>query len=110
MKTFKLLMLAALLLAASVAGLTTARAGEDPKPKVKPYTLTTCAVCDMKLGSMGKPYVFTYQDREIKVCEKAEEAEFKKDPAKYLKKIETAEAKAKTKPAPKTQTNGVSAH
>jgi hypothetical protein len=103
MKTLKLTMLAALLLAAAVTGLISVRAGEDPKPKIKPYTLTTCAVCEMKLGSMGKPYVFTYQDREIKVCEKAEEAEFKKDPAKYIKQIDAAEAKAK--PVPKTQTN-----
>jgi len=44
---------------------------------------------------MGKPYVFTYKDREIKVCEKAESDEFKKDPAKYLKAIDEAEAKAK---------------
>jgi hypothetical protein len=100
MNKLKLILLGALL-AVSSAGVFNLHAGEDAKPKIKPYTLTTCAVCEMKLGSMGdKPYAFIYQDREIKVCEKAEEAEFKKDPAKYIKKIEAAEAKAQ--PAPKS--------
>ena len=94
MKKSKITALSVLLMFA-LAGLSTLRAGEEPKPAVKPYTLTTCAVCGMKLGSMGKPYVFTYKDREIKVCEKAEQAEFEKDPAKYLKEIEAAEAKTK---------------
>jgi nitrous oxide reductase accessory protein NosL len=64
--------------------------------KPVPYPLDTCAVCGMKLGEMGeKPYVFVYQGREIKVCDKSEEADFKKDPAKYLKAIDDAVAKAK---------------
>ena len=70
-------------------------AGDDKKTKVKPYTLDTCAVCGMKLADMGKPVTFEYKDREIKVCEKGEEKDFKKDPDKYLKKIDEAEAKAK---------------
>jgi hypothetical protein len=96
MKNLKLITLVTLL-ASALAGLSAVRAGEGEKPKVKPYTLETCAVCGMKLGDMGKPYTFEYKDREIKVCEKPEEATFKKDPAKYLKKIEEAEAKAKAK-------------
>jgi YHS domain-containing protein len=92
MKKIKLISFSALL-AVALAALSL-RAGEEP-PKVKPYPLTTCAVCGMKLGDMGKPYVFEYQGREIKVCEKPEEATFKKDPAKYLKKVDEAEAKAK---------------
>jgi nitrous oxide reductase accessory protein NosL len=63
-----------------------------PKTAVKPYTLDICAVCGMKLTDM-KPDIFIYQNREIKVCDKDEEAEFKKEPAKYLKTIEAAEAK-----------------
>jgi len=45
--------------------------------------------------------VFVYKDREIKVCEKAEETSFKKEPAKYLKQIEDAEAKAAKTDKPK---------
>ena len=81
------------LLAVVLAGAVAVRAGEEPKPK--PYPLDTCAVCGMKLGSMGKPYVFVYKGQEVKVCDKSEEADFKKDPAKYLKPIEAAEAKDK---------------
>jgi len=94
MKTLKLVALLTLVLVSLIAP-RSVRADDDKK--VKAYPLTTCAVCGMKLGDMGKPYVFTYKDREIKVCEKAESDEFKKDPAKYLKAIDEAEAKAKAK-------------
>lgn len=63
--------------------------------KPTPYTLDTCVVSGDKLGDMGKPYVFTYEGREIKLCCKSCYKDFKKDPAKYIKKIEEAEAKAK---------------
>ncbi len=68
---------------------------ETKKEAVKPYTLTTCAVSGEKLGEMGKPYVFTNEGREIKLCCKSCLKDFKKAPAKYVKKIEEAEAKAK---------------
>jgi len=71
--------------------------GADQKPKLKPYTLKTCVVSGEKLGEMGKPYVFDYKGREIKLCCKGCLKDFKKDPAKYIKKIEEAEAKAKAK-------------
>jgi nitrous oxide reductase accessory protein NosL len=85
------------LLATVLIGALTVRAADD-KAKPIPYPLNTCAVCGMKLGDMGsKPYTFVYQGREIKVCDKSEEADFKKDPKKYLKDIDDAVAKAKAK-------------
>ncbi len=66
----------------------------DPKTAVKPYPLKTCVVSDEKLGEMGKPYVFTNDNREIKLCCKSCLKDFKQEPAKYLKKLEKAEAKA----------------
>jgi YHS domain-containing protein len=63
--------------------------------KLKPYTLKTCVVSGDKLGEMGDPYVFKYEGREIKFCCKNCVKDFKKDPAKYVKKIEEAEAKKK---------------
>ena len=75
-----------------VAVAITSRA-DDPKPK--PYPLDTCLVCGMKLGEMGKPYVFVYKGQEIKVCDQSEQADFDKDPQKYLKKLADAEAKLK---------------
>ena len=61
------------------------------KKAAKPYTLKTCLVSDEKLGEHGAPYVFTYQGREIKMCCKGCVKDFKKDSAKYIKKLELAE-------------------
>jgi hypothetical protein len=94
MKEIKSLITATLLCAiaaAPMAGL----AADQKSEKAKPYPLKTCVVSDEKLGEMGDAYVFTYQGREIKLCCKSCLKDFKKDPAKYIKKIEEAEAKAK---------------
>ena len=61
--------------------------------KIKAYPLKTCVVSGEKLGEMGKPYVFTNDNREIKLCCKDCLKDFKKDTAKYVKKLEQAEAK-----------------
>lgn len=58
------------------------------KVAAKPYALETCIVSDDKLGEMGKPVVFTYKGREIKLCCKDCRKDFDKDPAKYLKKLD----------------------
>jgi nitrous oxide reductase accessory protein NosL len=92
MKASKTLALIALL-AVTLMGALAARADDKSTNSIVPYPLDTCAVCGMKLGDMGKPYTFVYQNREIKVCDKSEEADFKKDPDKYLKAIDEAAAK-----------------
>src|SRR5258705_10161490 len=74
-----------------------ADAKKDDKSKITPYPLKTCVVSGEKLGEMGKPYVFTNDTREIKLCCKDCLKDFKKDPKKYVKKIEDAEAKEKKK-------------
>ena len=58
---------------------------KDSKPK--PYPLQTCVVTDEKLGEHGKPYVFTHAGQELKLCCKGCLKDFKKEPAKYTKKI-----------------------
>jgi len=79
-----------------LAGPFVALAGDKaPDPKLKPYTLKNCIVSGDKLGEMGEPYVFEYEGRQIKFCCKGCVKDFKKEPAKYIKKIEEAEAKAK---------------
>jgi len=65
----------------------------DKKAAPKAYPLDKCIVSDEKLGEMGKPYVFTYKGQEIKLCCKSCQKDFKKDPAKYLKKIKDADSK-----------------
>ncbi len=94
MKKLKIPIVAALLTAFAAApfvGL-----AEDSKDaKSKPYPLQTCVVSGEKLGEMGKPFVYEYQGREIKFCCKDCLKDFNKDPGKYVKKIEEAEAKGK---------------
>jgi YHS domain-containing protein len=68
---------------------------EKSKTKLKPYKLKNCIVSGDKLGEMGDPVVYEYEGREIKFCCKSCIKDFKKEPAKYLKKIQEAEAKAK---------------
>ena len=67
----------------------------DKKAEKKEYPLKTCVVSDEKLGSMGKPYVIKHEGREVQFCCKSCEKDFKKEPAKYLKKIDEAAKKTK---------------
>jgi YHS domain-containing protein len=87
------------LVAISILGgpLTALAGDEKTDAKPKPYTLKTCPVSGEKLGEMGKAFVFVHEGREIKLCCKDCLKDFKKDPAKYIKKIEEAEAKEKAK-------------
>jgi YHS domain-containing protein len=71
------------------------KAEEKSKSKLKPYKLKNCIVSGDKLGEMGDPVVYEYEGREIKFCCKSCIKDFKKEPAKYVKKIQEAEAKAK---------------
>jgi len=72
-----------------------ANAADTNTTKLKPYTLKTCVVSGDKLGEMGDPFVYAYKGREIKFCCKGCLKDFNKNPAKYLKMIDEAEAKAK---------------
>ena len=58
-----------------------------------PDLLKTCPVSGEKLGEMGKPYVFTYKEQEVKLCCKSCKKDFDKDPAKYMKLIRAADKK-----------------
>lgn len=62
---------------------------EVKEEAVKPYKLDTCLVADEKLGEMGKPFVFSHEGQEIKLCCKKCKAKFDKDPSLYLKKLES---------------------
>ena len=88
-----------LALIAAALGFTLASAAEEkPAAKARAYPLKTCIVSDEKFGGdMGDPYVFTHEGREVKLCCKGCLDDFKKDAAKYVKKMEAAEAKAAPK-------------
>ena len=88
-RTVKSIMIAGLALAAT-ALTSTARADTSTNAPAKPDKLATCPVSGEKLDSMGNPYVFVYQDQEVKLCCSGCKKDFDKDPAKYLKKIQDA--------------------
>lgn len=98
MKRLKPLIAGVLLVAYCGAPLA-AFAADDAKPgdakKLKPYPLETCIISGDKLGEMGKPVVYEYEGREIKFCCKSCIKDFKKEPAKYVKKIDEEAAKLK---------------
>lgn len=86
---------AAITLALSyLAGPFAVLAADKKESKPKSYPLDTCLVSDEKLGGeMGEPFVFTHEGQEIKLCCKPCQKDFKKDPAKYLKKLDKAKKK-----------------
>lgn len=51
------------------------------------YPLDTCVVSGEKLGSMGKPFVLTYEGQEVRLCCKSCQSHFQEDPSKYLAKL-----------------------
>lgn len=81
------------LAAAYLAAPLSALAADKKDAKAKPYPLETCIVSDEKLGTMGDAFVFTHEGQEIKLCCKPCQKDFKKNPGKYLKKLEKADKK-----------------
>lgn len=85
-------LLLCIFLAAPLAGF--AADNKKTDKKAKPYPLKTCVVSDEALGGdMGEPHVFVQDGQEIKLCCKSCLKDFKKDTAKYMKKIEDAQKK-----------------
>ena len=91
--------LTAVLLTGLATGVLSARADDKhdhADKKAKPYPLAKCVVSDEKFeGSDMKPHEFVYEGQTIKLCCKSCLKDFKKDTAKYVKKLEAAEKKAK---------------
>jgi YHS domain-containing protein len=71
----------------------------------KTYPVDHCVVSGEKLGSMGTPFVLSYEGRDIPFCCKGCKKDFLKEPAKYVKAFDEAVAKAKAAEAPKTDAN-----
>jgi YHS domain-containing protein len=66
----------------------------DVSTNATPDLLATCPVSGDKLdGDMGKPFIFTYQNQEVKLCCKSCKKDFDKDPDKYIAKIRAADKK-----------------
>lgn len=61
------------------------------------YPLQVCAVSGEELGSMGEPFDYIHKeegqpDRLVRMCCDGCVKKFKKDPAKYLARIDAAKA------------------
>jgi hypothetical protein len=61
------------------------------------YPLDTCVVSGDELGSMGEPFDYIHKedgkpDRLVRMCCDGCLKKFKKDPAKYLSRIDDAQA------------------
>ena len=89
----KYLTVSALTFAFIAAPMLSLAADEKADAKPKAYPLKTCVVSGEKLGEMGDPYVFTHDGQEVKLCCKSCLKDFNKAPAKYMKKVQEAEAK-----------------
>jgi Cu+-exporting ATPase len=57
---------------------------------VRPYPLDTCIVSSTKLGSHGEPYVFEHEGQEIKLCCAGCLDAFRKEPGRYLAKLQSS--------------------
>ncbi len=95
MRIFKIMTATILAISTVTTPLAGLAAEQNNEKKPKPYLLKTCVVSGEKLGEMGKPVVYVHEGREIKFCCKDCTKDFKKNPAKYVRKIEAAEAKLK---------------
>jgi YHS domain-containing protein len=103
MKTIKILLTAAML-AGLAAGTMNIYAADTNSPAgatnsiVKPYPLDFCLVSGDKIGGdMGAPITTNYMGQEIKFCCKDCVKDFRKDPAKYMKKLQEAEKESNKK-------------
>ena len=97
MKKQKIIILTAALLGASVLGF-----AADSKTKTDAYPLTTCLVSDEKLGGHGDVVTYVHKeagkpDRAIRLCCDGCIDDFKKEPVKFLAKLDAAEAAAKAR-------------
>jgi hypothetical protein len=107
MKHLKKLTAAAVLSAAAVIGLSACKSSNDDHSGdnhasdatstttaggTKPYALKTCIVTDEAFDH-GTPFTFVHNGQEIKMCCDGCKPDFDKEPAKYLKKLETASKK-----------------
>ncbi|ACB74839.1 hypothetical protein [Opitutus terrae] len=82
---------------AADSGATQPAASESIAAQKADYPLQVCAVSGEELGSMGEPFDYIHKedgkpDRLVRMCCDGCVKKFKKDPAKYLKKIDEAAA------------------
>ncbi len=98
MKTLKPLTVGLLVSAFLLSPLAALAADKKAEKQAKPYPLNTCAVSGEKLDSMGEPFVFVHDGREVMLCCKDCKGDFDKNTAKFVAKIDQAAKKVKAYP------------
>ena len=95
MHAFRKLSVAALAASLFTVG---AAAKSTEEPAKKPYPLKICVVSDEALDS--EPHIIKHEGRELRLCCSGCEDDFKKDPKKYVAKLDklTAEKAAEKSP------------
>lgn len=56
------------------------------------YPLAVCPVTEEPLGSMGKPYIYKHEGREVRFCCKGCVDKWTADLSKYLSKVDVGNA------------------
>lgn len=90
------------ILGVALVGATPLSAADQAAPSTADYPLTTCVVSGEDLGSMGESFDYIHQqegqpDRLVRMCCDGCLKKFKKDPAKYLARLDAAKAGAAEK-------------
>jgi YHS domain-containing protein len=85
-----LVVFSAIMIIGGLAPAAEPKAGEPAKAGEDTYPLETCIVSGAKLGSMGEPFVYEHEGREIRFCCKGCVGRFLKDTAGYMKKMDDA--------------------
>ena len=70
-------------------------ADKKAEKQAKPYPLNICAVSGEKLDSMGEPFVFVHDGREVMLCCKDCKGDFDKNIAKFMAKIDARPRRSK---------------
>ncbi len=96
MKTRLPFLLAGLLMFCALGAFAQETPAAKPAPKLYPFA--TCIVSGEKLGEHGDPLVLIQDGYEVKFSRPEYAEQFKKDPAKYMAKIQQAYKDAKPYP------------
>ena len=72
----------------------------SPEDREKAIAQKDCPVADGPLGTMGVPIKVTIKGRDVFLCCKGCQQELTENPAKYLAKLDAANASPATEPSP----------
>jgi YHS domain-containing protein len=78
----------AVLMAAGLVMAAEPEVGADEKAKKDAYRLKICIVSGEQLGSMGEPFVYEYEGREVRFCCEGCVKRFEQNPEAYMNRMD----------------------